>query len=154
MTVRSKAVSAPMAGLWGYISQYFFMSPFGSYSLVERFSGFSCFSRWLDWTGWPYKELPIQLTSPLRSASQIRPSLGDSAQVVSQMYATHQEFDWCPEQTAPSGLGSNGFPVALWLEILIKCLNDFPVLSFSLIPFSGGQQAAFECREDLPWRAL
>ena len=34
----------------------------------------------------------------------------------------------------PNGRGSDGFPVALWLEILIKCLNDFPVLSFE--PYS------------------
>lgn len=35
------------------------------------------------------------------------------------------------------GLGV--FPVALWLQILIKCLNDFPACSFSQILLTGGK---------------
>lgn len=107
---QKRSSQCPYGGTLGLHFSVFFLSPFGSYSLVERFSGFSCFSRWLDWTGWPHRELWIQLTSPLRSASQIQPSLRDSAQVVSQMYATHQEFDWCPEQTAPKR------PLIQWLS--------------------------------------
>lgn len=35
--------------------------------------------------------------------------------------------------------GLSVFPVALWLQILIKCLNDFPVCSFSQIFLTGGK---------------
>lgn len=56
---------------------------------------------------------------------------------------------WVPSlrRRRPKGRGSDDYPVTLWPEILIKCLNDFPVLSLCLSVFSSG-------RKSLSWRVL
>lgn len=97
----------------------------------------------------------IGCNSPLRVFSQLVSSIGDSELKRYPRCMLCIKFLIAVHRTRrPNGRGSDGFPVALWLEILIKCLNDFPVLSFGLILFTGGKQVFSEYCEDLPWRAL